>query len=125
MSQCDVVHKPIPIPKAMNILEAKALSRRNGQDCRSRVQVTSQAEVIRGAKLEGKKVHFATLMDLCHLKNSALEKNPKYIGKVVLRGDIVKDDSGNYAAFTEQGASASKKTAAKVWDVISRLIGCS
>ena len=38
-------------------------------------------------------------------------------GRVVLRGDIVKDDSGSYAVFTEQ-------TAAKVMDIISRLPGC-
>ena len=38
-------------------------------------------------------VHFATLMDICHLKNAELEaKHQKYKGRVVLRGDIVKDD---------------------------------
>ena len=37
-------------------------------------------------------------MDLCHLKNSELEPQyQKYMGKDVLRGDIVKDDSGSYA----------------------------
>ena len=42
----------------------------------------------------------------CHLKNAELEaKHQKYKGRVVLRGDIVKDDS--YAVFTEQGSSAS------------------
>ena len=45
-------------------------------------------------------------------------------GRVVLRGDIVKDDSGAYAVFTEQGSSASQMTAAKVMDIISRLPGC-
>ena len=40
-------------------------------------------------------------------------------GRVVLRGDIVKDDSGAYAVFTEQGSSASQMTAAKVMDVIA------
>ena len=55
-------------------------------------------------------VHFASLMDKCHLKNSEL----------VLRGGIVKDDSGSYAVFTEQGSSASQMTAAKVMDIISR-----
>ena len=43
----------------------------------------------------------------------------------MLRGDIVKDDSGSYAEFTEQGSSASQMTAAKVMDIISRLPGCS
>ena len=42
----------------------------------------------------------------------------------MLRGDIVEDDSGSYAVFTEQGSSASQMTAAKVMDIISRLPGC-
>ena len=37
----------------------------------------------------------------------------------------MKDDSGSYAVFTEQGSSASQMTAAKVMDVISRLPGCA
>ena len=57
-------------------------------------------------------------MDVCHLKNAELEtKHQKYKGRVVLRGDIVKDDSGSYAVFTEQGSSASQMTAAKVTQV--------
>ena len=54
------------------------------------------------ARTKGAKVHFASLMDTCHLKNAELEtKHKKYKGRVVLRGDIVKDDSGSYAVFTE------------------------
>ena len=54
-------------------------------------------------------------MDLCHLEHFELKKKfPKYEGTVVLRGDIVTDDSGNYAVFSEQGASASHLTAAKI-----------
>ena len=37
----------------------------------------------------------------------------------------MKDDSGSYAVFTEQGSSALQMTAAKVMDVISRLPGCA
>ena len=71
-------------------------------------------------------MHFASLMDLCHLKNSELEEQlQKYKGRVVLRGDIVKDDSGSYAVFTEQRSSASQVTAAKVMDIISRPSGCA
>ena len=51
-------------------------------------------------------------------------KHQKYKGRVVLRGDIVKDDSGSYEVFTEQGSSASKMSAAKVMDIISRFPGC-
>ena len=73
----------------------------------------------------GATVHFASLMDICHLKNAELEaKHQKYKGRVVLRGDIVKDNSGSYAVFTEQGSSAAQMTAAKIMDIISRLPGC-
>ena len=36
----------------------------------------------------------------------------------------MKDASGSYAVYTEQGSSASQMTAAKVMDIISRLPGC-
>ena len=76
--------------------------------------------------MSGATVHFASLLDICHLKNAELEaKHQKYKGRVVLRGDIVKDDSGSYAVFTEQGSSASQMTAAKIMDIISRLPGCA
>ena len=51
-------------------------------------------EVIDEARTKGAKVHFASLMDICHLKNAELEaKHQKCKSRVVLRGDIVKDDS--------------------------------
>ena len=37
----------------------------------------------------------------------------------------MKDVSGSYAVFTEQGSSASLMTAAKVMDIVSRLLGCA
>ena len=89
-------------------------------------KVRSKSEVIDEARNKGRKVHFASLVDICHLKNAELEaKHQKYKGRVVLRGDIVKDDSGSYAVFTEQGLSASQMTSAKVMEIISRLPGCA
>ena len=93
-------------------------------------KVWSKKEVIDEARTKGAKVH---LMDICHLKNAALvAKHQKYKGRVLLRGDTVKDDSGSYAVFTEQGSSASQMTAAKVMDypiqparVLRTSIGCS
>ena len=77
-------------------------------------RVTSKKKVIDESRTTGAKVHFASLMDICHLKNAELEaKHQKYKGRVVLRGDIVKDNSGSYAVFTEQGSPASQMTAAK------------
>ena len=53
-------------------------------------------------------------MDICHLKIAELEaKHQKYKGRVVFRGNIVKDDSGSHAVFTEQGSLVSQMTAAK------------
>ena len=61
-------------------------------------KVKSKKEVIKEAQKNNNKVNFASLMDFCHLKNSELEPQfQKYKGRVVLRGYIVKDDSGAYA----------------------------
>ena len=65
-------------------------------------------------------------MDLCHIKNSQLGKEFwRYKGRIVFRGDIVKNEQGNFAVFTEPGASASHLAAAKFMDAISRLPGNS
>ena len=88
-------------------------------------KVRSKKEVIDEARTSGAKVQLASLKDICHLKKAELEaKHQKYKGRVVLRGDIVKDDSGSYAVFTEQRSSASQMTAAKIMDIISKLPGC-
>ena len=88
-------------------------------------RVKSKKQVIDEARTADATVHFASLMDICHLKNAELEaQHQKYKGRVVLRGDIVKDDSGSYEVFAEQGSSASQMTAAKIMDIISRLPGC-
>ena len=42
-----------------------------------KTKVRSKKEVIQEAQKEGRTVHFATLMDICHLKNS--EFGPKYL----------------------------------------------
>ena len=119
------------MPQAMKILAAKAAMDKEWEKLEKipawdLTKGRSKKEVIDEARTKGAKVHFASLMDICHLKNAELEtKHQKYKGRVVFRGDIVEDDSGSYAVFTEQGSSASQATAAKVTDIISRLPGCS
>ena len=89
-------------------------------------KVRNKSEVIDEARTKGVKVHFASLMDICHLENAELDtKHQKNKGRVVFLGDIVKDGSGSYAEFAEQGSSASQMTAAKIMDIISRLPGCA
>ena len=88
-------------------------------------KVKGKKEVIQEAQRDKKKVHFATLMDICHIKKVESEpKLQKYKGTVVLWRDIVDDDSGAFAFFTEQGSSASEMTASKIIDVIARLPDC-
>ena len=72
-------------------------------------KVRNKKEVIAEARNEGRTVHFASLMDVCHLENRSwnqIFKNTK--AEWVLRDDNIKDDSGSYAVFTEQGSSACK-----------------
>ena len=126
----NLVHKFIPMPQAMNIPAAKAAVDKEWEKLEKipawdKTKVRNKSDVIDEARTKGAKVHFASLMDICHLKNAELEtKQQTYKGRVVLRGDIVKDGSGSYAVFTEQGSSASRMTAAKVMNIISRLPGC-
>ena len=111
----------IPAAKAAVVKEWEKLEKIPAWDL---TKVRSKKEVIDEPRTKGAKVHFASLMDICHLKNAELEtKQKNYKGRVELRGDIVKDDSGSYAVVTEQGSSAM--TAATVMNIISRLPGCA
>ena len=126
----NLVHKFIPMLQAIKIPAAKAAVDKEWEKLEkisawNLTKVRSKKEVIDEARTSGAKVHFASLMDTCDLNNAEWEaKHQKYKGRVVFRGDMVKDDSGSYAVFNEQGSSASQMTAAKVMDIISRLPGC-
>ena len=94
----NLVHKFIPMPQALKIPAAKAAVDKEWEQLEkisawNLTKVRSKKEVIDEARTSGAKVHFASLMDICHLKNAELEaKHQKYKGRVALRGDIVKDD---------------------------------
>ena len=122
MTHYNLVRKFIPMPQAVKIPDAKAAVYKEWKKLGA-IPAWQLDKVKR--QRDKKKVHFATLMDMCHLKNAEAEPElQKYKGRVVLREDIGKDDSGAYAVFTEQGSSASQMTAAKIVDVIARLLGC-
>ena len=97
----------IPMLQAMKIPDSKAAVENEWEKVEKipawqLTKVRNKKEVIDEARHKGRKVHFASLMDLCHLENSELElEYQKYKGRVVLRGDVVSDDSGSYAVFTE------------------------
>ena len=86
--------------------------KRNGKNWRMFQCGTWQKSELEGgdrwSKDKGRKSSFCSTDG--HLENAELEGKQR---SSVLRGDIVKDNSGFYAVFTEQGSSASQITAAK------------
>ena len=105
----NLVHKFIPMPQAMKIPAAKAALDKEWEKLEkisawNLTKVKCKKQVIDETRTSGATIHFASLMDIHNLKNAELEaKHQKYKGPVVLRGDIVKDNSGFYAVFTELG----------------------
>ena len=65
------MHKPIPIRQAMKIPDAKAAVDKEWGKLEKLqawqvTKVKSKEEVIQKAPKEGRTVHFATVMDVCH-----------------------------------------------------------
>ena len=80
-TQYSLVHKFIPMPQAIIISDAKEAVEKVWEKLEKipawqLTKVRNKKEVIDEARTKGRKVHFASLMDLCHLKNSELE--PQY-----------------------------------------------
>ena len=93
LDNCNLVHKFIPMPQALKIPVDKEWEKLENFPAWQLAKVRNKKEVTNEAKKESKTVHFASLIDICHLKNSELEpQHQKYQGRVVLWGDIVKDD---------------------------------
>ena len=84
----NLVHKFIPMPQAMKIPATKAAVVQEWEKLEKipswdLTKVRSKKEVIDEARTKGAKVHFASLMDICHWKNAELEaKHQKYKGRV-------------------------------------------
>ena len=113
MNHFNLVRKFSPMPKATAAVD-KEWKKLEMIPAWKLEKVRSKTEVILEAPRDKREVHFASLMDICHVKNAELkQKLQQYKGRVVLRGYIVKDDPGAHTVFTEQGSSASQMTAAK------------
>ena len=74
----NLVHKFIPMPQAMKIPAAKAAVDKEWEKLEkisawNLTKVKSKKQVIDEARTSGVKVHFASLMDTCHLMNSELK----------------------------------------------------
>ena len=111
------------IPKAREAVD-KEWNKLEGKRAWLLETVREYSEVADEAKRKGETVHFGHVMQLCHRKHSQIataEPVPK--GRLVLRGDIVRDEDGYLAVFSEQGTSASHLAAAKFLDAIARMPG--
>ena len=76
----------IPASKAAVDKEWDKLEKISAWD---KTKVRNKSDVIDEARNKGRRVHFASLMDICHLKNAELEaKHQKYKGRVVLRATL-------------------------------------
>ena len=93
----NLVHKFIPVPQAMKIPAAKAAVDKEWEKLEkisawNLAKAKSKKKVIDEARTSGATVHFASLMDICHLKSVELEtKHQKYKGRVVVRGDTTRN----------------------------------
>ena len=87
----NLVHTLIPMPQAMKIPDAKAAVDKEWKRLETIPawqldKVICKKEVIKEAQKNNNKVHLASLIDLCHLKNAELEPQfEKYKDRVVLR----------------------------------------
>ena len=82
LTHCNLVHKCIPMPQSMKIPDAKVAVEKEWEKLEKipawqLTKVRNKNEVIAEARNEGRTEHFASCLDLCHLKNSELELNIK------------------------------------------------
>ena len=123
-----MVHTPIPLPKAMKIPKAREAVEAELQKLEKKPAwnlkgVQPRKKVQERAKREGKQ----SILEIswhCVMKHSEQEKSKRrYKGRIVFRGDEVRDEDGFYAVFSEQGTSASLMAVAKFLDAIARMPG--
>ena len=77
------------MPQAMKILAAKGsggqgMGKLEKISAWNLTKVKSKKEVINEARTAGATVHFASLMDICHLKNAELEAKHELYSVVIL-----------------------------------------
>ena len=90
----NLVHKFLPILQSMKIPAAKAAVDQEWEKLEKIptwdiTKVTEKSEVIGEAGTKGRKVHFASLMDISHLKNAELEAKHQKITKAELYSEVI------------------------------------
>ena len=110
LSHYNLVHEFILLPEAMKIPGGKAAANREWEKLKQiqawqLTKVRNKREVTDDARKEGKTVHFCVIDGHLSSRDFGVGTKilKKYKGRIVFRGDIVKDDSGFHAAFAEEG----------------------
>ena len=77
LTHYNLVHKSTPMPQATKIPDAKAAVDKEWKKLETipawQLDKVKNKKVILEAPRDKKKIHFSTLMDICHLKNAWLE----------------------------------------------------
>ena len=130
LSHYNLVHKIIPMPEAMKIPDAKAAVEKKCEKLEKNptwqlTKVRNKKEVIKEIRAE--KFHFASLMDLCHHKNSELEPQHQ---KIQRQSCAPRWHCARWFRIIRQYLLNCyrlhpKMTAAEVMDIKSRLPGCA
>ena len=90
--------------------------------------VRPYAEVVADAKRDGQTMHFGTVFPLMVVKGQELPEGHalrKYKGRVVFRGNDVRDEDNEHAIFNDGGYTASLMSASKACDATALLPNCS
>ena len=75
------------------------------------------------ANENGEEVHFGNLLELCFEKNPEIPELAQYKGRVVFRGDDVRDQNNDVAFFSEMASSPATMEASKMGDMYGLLPG--
>lgn len=125
-----MIHLEIPPEKVPSISGAKAAVEKEWTklfDMKTfdLERVTSLKDIQAMYKKANEPVHFGSLRTICHEKNAEMKKVIKeYKGRVVFRGDTVKNEDGYLAVFSEQGTASSHMAATKFLDAMGRMPDC-
>ena len=127
-----LVHTPVPLADAMKIPAAVEALDKEWSKLQDKVKawdlssVMEREDVIKSCRKRGRTPHFGTLMTLCHEKHSELNTSlssmsgqetaakveKKYKGRVVFRGNNVKDENAQVALFQDLSSNPAAMEAA-------------
>jgi len=94
------IHQPEAVQAVKD--EGQALVEEGTWDLSS---VRNKKDLINDARATGKKINYGDLMPICSIKHWESIERRKHKGRIVFRGDNVKDENNAFAVFQELSAS--------------------